>query len=125
VTNVGMTYPTVSCTATTPGSTIGSNITRTVAVILKQKLNFPYAVALKQRLTLNGNSYIDSFDSGDPTKSTGGLYDSTKKQANGNVATANTGTSAVSINNGTISGTVIVDSVGSLYLSVSMRDTTN
>ncbi len=74
---------------------------------------------------MNGNSYIDSFDSGDSTKSTGGLYDSTKKQANGNVATANTGTSAVSINNGTISGTVSVGSGGSLSLSGALIGPTN
>jgi len=35
----------------------------------------------------NQNIVIDSYDSGDPTKSTGGLYDVTKRQENGDIAT--------------------------------------
>ena len=48
---------------------------------------FKFGVVSKQGIDLNGNNlYLDSFDSIDPAKSTNGLYDATKKQANGNLA---------------------------------------
>jgi len=63
---------------------------RAVNVVLTTISPFQYAVFSKSPINISGGSYIDSYDSTDPTKSTGGLYDATKRQGNGNVATTST-----------------------------------
>jgi hypothetical protein len=42
-------------------------------------------ITLKNQLTMSGGSYIDSFDSSDPFKSTNRQYDQTKRQAHGDI----------------------------------------
>lgn len=53
-----------------------------------------------------GNAFVDSYDSSDPTYSTGGLYDPTKNKDNGSVGSTAVTTDAVSISNSDIWGTV-------------------
>ena len=66
---------------------------------------FAFAVAAQQRISLNGNNVaIDSFDSGDPNYSTGGLYDPAKNKDNGNVVTDDT--NSLNIGSATIMGHV-------------------
>ena len=78
---------TVGTCATTPR---GPMISRCVKVILAGSSMFPAAIVGKGVITLSGNAYIDSFNSTDLNKSTGGLYDPTERQANGNVASCAT-----------------------------------
>jgi hypothetical protein len=42
-------------------------------------------LTVRSAITMTGSSSIDSFDSTDPAKSTGGLYDPAKRQAHGNI----------------------------------------
>jgi len=67
---------------------------RTIEVIVKPNSNalWTRAVTLNGQIDMSGSSYIDSFDSSNPFKSTNGLYDSSKRQSNGDVGTlASTG----------------------------------
>jgi len=50
------------------------------------------ALAVRSSITLSGDTSIDSFDSSDPHKSTGGLYDAAKRQDRADVATDGDGT---------------------------------
>ena len=70
-------------------NTVGTlaNTERAVSVVLATTSQFQYAIVSKSPLNLSGSAFVDSYNSTDPTKSTGSLYDSSKRQANGNVAT--------------------------------------
>ena len=63
--------------------------TRTIETIIQPKTAGGYAIKARTALSLNKKSsypqLIDSYDSGDPTKSTGGLYDPAKRQSNGHI----------------------------------------
>ena len=85
----------------------GPMIYRAVEARLASSSRFPAAMVAKNYLDMNGNSvYTDSYDSTDPSKSTGGLYDAAKRQANGDVASneAVTNTVDISIGNADIYG---------------------
>jgi len=74
------------------GGTVSSpTASRTIEVIAAPQLKdrYFYGVVLRNSLNMNGNTFIDSFDSRDPTKSTLGQWDLTKRQRHGNVATNN------------------------------------
>lgn len=61
---------------------------RRVEAILKPLSSFDQAIMAVGVLDLNNqNIVVDSYDSRDPAKSTNGLYDVTKRQKNGNIAT--------------------------------------
>src|SRR3989442_14552997 len=61
----------------------------------------------KNLLDMKGsNFYSDSYDSTDPTKSTSGLYDITKRQANGDIATDDTVVNSINMAAVTIYGKV-------------------
>jgi hypothetical protein len=71
----------------------------------------------KGYLDMNGNNvYIDSYDSSDITKSTGGLYDAAKKQSNGNIASDGTFTNTLSIGNADIYGVAYTGVGGTVAL---------
>ena len=58
---------------------------------------FPYAFVAKSNINFKGNNcVVDSFDSSNPLYSTGGLYDVTRRKANGSV---NAGASIISTSN--------------------------
>jgi hypothetical protein len=78
-------------TGTTNASSNGQASRRVelVAVPVAQSL-LGRALTLKNGIQMSGGAYIDSFDSSNPFKSTNSLYDSTKKQMNGDVGIANT-----------------------------------
>jgi hypothetical protein len=91
----------------------GPHAARRIETIVKPLSSFSMAVLAVSTLDLNNhNIVIDSYDSRDPAKSTNGLYDVTKRQQNGNIATDGTVLEAggayvygsVSTNNGTASG---------------------
>lgn len=61
---------------------------RQVEVMLKPRRRFDRAVIAQDWIRINnGNPEIDSYDSSDPTKSSGGLYDPEKRGANGDLGT--------------------------------------
>ena len=62
-------------------------VSRTIEVIAMPGVLFPRAITLTNTIQATSGAYIDSFDSGDDTKSTGGLYDATKRQQNAALGT--------------------------------------
>ncbi len=60
--------------------------TRTVEILAEPTSRSPFqrTLLLDKKFTMSGG-WVDSFDSSDPTKSTGGLYDVAKRQSNGDV----------------------------------------
>jgi hypothetical protein len=63
------------------------NISRTVVIETASGSLFQAGLLAKGGITLNGNVVIDSFNSQNPTNSTNGKYDPTKRKDAGNVAT--------------------------------------
>ena len=95
----------------------GPSTSRAVQIWLKQRSSFPYALAAKEQITMNGGAYVDSFDSSDSTKSTGSAYDPTKQQANAIVASIST---SPALQLSTIYGTASTTASGGLSLSGSI-----
>jgi hypothetical protein len=64
-----------------------SQVTRSIEVILSPVATsiWTRGVTLKNWLAMSGGGVIDSFDSGNPFKSTNGLYDVTKRQSNAGI----------------------------------------
>jgi hypothetical protein len=74
------------------GGTVSSPVaSRTIEVIAAPQTTniFAYGIVLRTSLSMQGNTFIDSFNSGDNQKSTNGQWDLTKRQSHGNVATVN------------------------------------
>lgn len=98
VTGISAKFPVImaTATATAPGATA---VTRNLRVVAKERVTYPSALAAKQTLKLSASStlLVDSFDSRDPAKSTGSLYDVAKRQANGNIACLDTSSSSVTL----------------------------
>ncbi len=71
--------------------------TRNIEVIMKplppNSSSWPYGVLLRGSISLSGGSFIDSFDSTDPLKSTTGRWDPVKRQSHGDVASLASGNS--------------------------------
>ncbi len=65
---------------------------------------------------MSGNGVIDSYNSGDPFKSTGGLYDVTKRQSHGDVGTLNSG-------NSNLNNTYVYGNLG--YSGTAVKNTTH
>ena len=111
-----------------------ATVSRAVKIGLATSSKFPVGLMSKSTIDLNGNNmYSDSFDSADPTKSTNGRYDGTKKQANGDVASNATIIDSVSIGNADIYGNVFTGpngtvtmgpngSVGNTFVTASRAD---
>lgn len=95
----------------------GSFVTRTVKVTTKTDgFAFLGLVALG-RIDLKGNNILsDSFDSMDPSKSTGGKYDANKAQDKGDVATNLDVTNSISIANANIYGHVYTGPGGTISI---------
>jgi len=55
------------------------------------KREYIHALLVQNGITMKGNETIDSYDSGDPNKSTNGQYDPAKRQSNGSLASNSTG----------------------------------
>ena len=82
--------PVIYSTGFTKVPITGDFIFRAVQVGTIPARLFPAGVVVVRNADLNGNTIkIDSFDSADDTKSTGGRYDPAKRQANGDIATPN------------------------------------
>ncbi len=64
-----------------------SRVARAIEVIARGANAYTRALLVSKSFNANNSgSFADSFDSGDPAKSTNGMYDLTKRQSNGNIA---------------------------------------
>jgi hypothetical protein len=99
----------------------GPTASRAVQIWLERRGSFRYALAAKQQVKMNGGAYMDSFDSSDSAKSTGGAYDPAKRGANAVVVSADTSSTALEL--GTIYGTAATSPLGGLTLSGSIGPT--
>jgi len=75
----------------TSGLVSAPQVSRTVEVLAEPNTIKPFfeSMTLESSLNMSGGGTIDSFDSTNPTMSTNGLYDPTKRQTNGNVGLLN------------------------------------
>lgn len=99
----------------------GPATSRAIQIWLKKRSSYSRAIVAKRQITMNGGSYIDSFDSSDPSKSTGGQYDPAKRQANGGVASISSSEQAILAD--TIYGTAATGSSGTMLLTGSIGPT--
>ncbi len=107
VSGVGGSTPQITVVGTCANAPGGPSVSRAVRVTLSSSSLFPVALMSKNQIDLNGNSiYTDSYDASDPNKSTGGLYDSTKKQSNGDIASNDVLINTVNIGNADVYGSV-------------------
>jgi hypothetical protein len=79
-------------------------LSRRVRVDLTNAVIFSSAIAAKGQVDLNGQTTVDSFDSGNTNYSTGGLYDAAKRKDNGRVVTDSNANPAIDAGNGHIYG---------------------
>ncbi len=92
-------------------------VDRGVRVTTRRDSMFSKALVAKSTIDLNGNNITtDSFDSTDPLYSTLGRYDSSKRKANGDVATNSSLTNSLSIGNADIYGRVATGPRGSVSI---------
>ena len=103
------------------GASVGTapRATRTIEILAEPATRSPFrkALLLDKKIDMSGGGWIDSFDSGDPAKSTGGLYDLAKRQTNGDIGINDTqGTSD-------LRGTFIYGDVG--YSGPPIQNTSN
>ncbi|MBI3853851.1 MAG: hypothetical protein HY298_26800 [Verrucomicrobia bacterium] len=82
-------------------------VNRAVRVTTRRNGTFTKAMVAKQTIDMNGNNIeTDSFDSTNPTYSTGGQYDVTKRKDNGDVASNDTIVNSINVANANIRGHV-------------------
>lgn len=72
-----------------------TNYTRRTVVAMTRRAPPKYGVVAKGTVTMNGTSYVDSFDSSDPQFSTDGLYDFAKRRDQAGVASVSSSRAAV------------------------------
>jgi hypothetical protein len=91
--------------------TLSTTVARSVRVNTETTTVFRGSMAARTDVDLKGNNVAtDSFDSMDPNKSTGGLYDITKRQAAGDIATAS---GLLNVQNANVMGTLYTGPAGS------------
>jgi hypothetical protein len=97
----------------TAHSVSAPQVSRRIEAVVRPVSSFNQAILSVGTIDLtNQNIVVDSYDSSDPTKSTNGLYDVTKRQENGDIATDGDLIEAgnahiygdVATNSGTVSG---------------------
>lgn len=118
VSGVGTFFPVITAVGTVTNRMYRApTVSRAVRTTLSASSRFPVALMSRTRLDMNGNNiYVDSYDSTDPTKSTGGVYDSSKRQPGGNVASNGTFTNTVNLGNADIYGRAYTGVGGSVSL---------
>lgn len=93
------------------------NFKRMIRVTTQKNAMFMKGMVAKDDIDLNGNNVeTDSFDSKDPTASTGGFYDPSKRKANGDVATNSSLANRLRIGNANIIGRVSTGPGGSISI---------
>jgi hypothetical protein len=90
---------------------------RMIRVTTQKNAMFMKGMVAKDDIDLNGNNVeTDSFDSKDPTASTGGFYDPSKRKSNGDVATNSSLANRLRIGNANIIGRVSTGPGGSISI---------
>lgn len=93
------------------------DFTRTIRVTTQKTAMFMKGMVAKDDIDLNGNNVeTDSFDSKDPSASSGGFYDPSKRKANGDVATNSSLENRLRIGNANIIGRVSTGPGGSISI---------
>jgi len=109
--------PVVTSTGYATNPISGDVVARTVQITSTTLSAFQIGMAAKLDISFKGNNvHIDSFDSSDPNKSTGGMYDATKAQANGDIAST---TGFVSVQNANVNGRVLTGPGGNFSVGSS------
>jgi len=93
--------------------------TRTIEVVVQALAQSIWVrgITLRGNITMSGGGLVDSFNSSDPFKSTNGLYDATKRQSHGDMATTSSGT------NSNLNNTYVYGSIA--YSGSAIKNTTN
>ncbi len=94
-------------------------VSRAVKVMLSPIMWYPFQYSMlgKGQVTISGNSSIDSFHSGDPSKSTNGQYDPAKSSTNADVSSMGSISNAiVGTGSGSLHGDLIVSENGNISL---------
>lgn len=94
----------------------GTQIPRTVRVLALKLPQYRFAMYGKTMIDFNGNGCkVDSFDSSNPAKSTGGLYDPAKAGDKGDIGTYNgTPGATYDLGNGNVWGRIIMGPRGTV-----------
>lgn len=88
-------------------ASIGPPIVKQLEIKVQRKSQFASGLVAKDTITFSGgNAYVDSYNSGDPTYSTGGMYDASKKKDNGTVGSVSVAVDSISISNSDVWGYV-------------------
>ncbi|HEX9782222.1 MAG TPA: collagen-binding domain-containing protein [Opitutaceae bacterium] len=86
---------------------IGPPISKQIEVKLRRRSHWATGLVAKDKITFSGgNATVDSYVSDDPSYSTGGLYDASKRRDRGSAGSISVTTDAVSISNSDIWGYV-------------------
>jgi hypothetical protein len=93
-------------------------ITRAVQVVCRRN-QVPGGLSSPGPITFSGSSRVDSFDSSDPSASTGGAYDPAKAKTNVKVSSNSSAAPAVAVGSGQIYGTVVTGPGGTATYSSS------
>ena len=122
VSSISFKYPVITATGTVTAQGKGNpTITRRVNVVTERRSSFHYALVSRLPMTISDNnaSTIDSFDSTDPSKSTGGQYDVTKAQPYGNIASTSTNSGAITLKKAGIFGVATTGAGGHIIFNQS------
>ncbi len=81
------------------------NVTKQIAIEMGKTSYWANGIVAKEEVIFKGgNAKVDSYKSNDPTYSTGGKYDSAKKNDKGSVGSVSVNTDAISVSNAEIYG---------------------
>lgn len=96
----------------------GSTYTRRLIYCgLTNNPTFTKALVAKHGIDLNGNNvYTDSYDSTNPTFSTNGRWDSSKRRDNGDVASNDTVTNTINVGNANVWGRIATGPSGTISI---------
>jgi hypothetical protein len=120
VKSVGNNNPSILSVGTASGGVITAAVSRAVYAVLTSTKRYPMSILSRSTLNFNGNNvYTDSYDSTDPTKSTSGLYDVAKRQANGDLFNIDGTTDSTSIGNASIYGRILTTPSGTVTMGAS------
>src|ERR1051326_6403124 len=113
----GTPVPTITAVGTATGGIMSPPVSRAPFVTVYGSKRYPMTILSRGKMNFNGNNvYTDSFDSGNSTKSTGGLYDVTKRQSNGDIYNLDGTVDTTSVGNADIYGKILTTPTGTVTM---------
>jgi hypothetical protein len=113
----GTPVPTITAVGTATGGIMSPPVSRALFVTVYGSKRYPMTILSRGKMNFNGNNvYTDSFDSGNSTKSTGGLYDVTKRQSNGDIYNLDGTVDTTSVGNADIYGKILTTPTGTVTM---------